>query len=116
MRKRDQMAARNYFNVLVESLAGHASLELERKEAVVRFGYVVQEIRLQVEFGVVSAASETRPPQSRLVGQHIHIRLHALLEVIGPVSAGFVFVGVVRPRNRRRCCLGFSCGLSGAGL
>jgi hypothetical protein len=30
------MAARNYFHVLIESLAGDASLELERKEAVVR--------------------------------------------------------------------------------
>jgi hypothetical protein len=46
----------------------------------------------------------------------IHIRLDALLEFIGPVSAGFVFVGVVRARNRRCRCLGFSWGLSRAGF
>ena len=31
--------------------------------------------------------------RSPLVGQHIHIRLHALLEVIGPVSAGLCLLG-----------------------
>jgi hypothetical protein len=30
------MAARNYFDVLIKAGSGHSSLELERKEAIVR--------------------------------------------------------------------------------
>jgi hypothetical protein len=45
--------------------------------------------------------------------QCVHVRLHALLVFVGPVSAGH---RVIAMRLRTRGCLAFSCRLSRAGL